>query len=223
MTILEMLTDPGVIHQDCLTVSGVTLGEQLRAYSMRCHPSPTAEAFFKAAPGGRRTTMAFSQSSTYKELDVDPVAGRIRSVAHAYAQDGGLCVLYGNIAQDGCIVKAAGVDASVWEFESPARIFHSQDDACQAILSNRVTAGDVVVIRYEGPKGGPGMQEMLYPTEARYAMSASSSTAAPIVVMSRHRQAEPPPTWRLLRRADGPCHTGRAAVCSISWVPRPVP
>jgi dihydroxy-acid dehydratase len=85
-------------------------------------------------------------------------------VAHAYAQDGGLCVLYGNIAQDGCIVKAAGVDASVWEFEGPGRIFHSQDDACQAILSGRITAGDVVVIRYEGPKGGPGMQEMLYPT-----------------------------------------------------------
>jgi dihydroxy-acid dehydratase len=164
MAILEMLTDKGVINQDCLTVSGVALGDQIRTYSIRHAPSLMAEAFFKAAPGGVRTTVAFSQSSTYKELDVDPVAGCIRSVAHAYAQDGGLCVLYGNIAQDGCIVKAAGVDASVWEFEGPARIFHSQDDACQAILSDRVTAGDVVVIRYEGPKGGPGMQEMLYPT-----------------------------------------------------------
>ena len=164
MAILEMLTDKGVIKQDCLTVSGASLGEQIRAYSIRHHPSPMAEAFFQAAPGGVRTTVAFSQSSTYKELDIDPVAGCIRSVAHAYSQDGGLCVLYGNIAQDGCIVKAAGVDASVWEFEGPARIFHSQDDACHAILSNRVQAGDVVVIRYEGPKGGPGMQEMLYPT-----------------------------------------------------------
>jgi dihydroxy-acid dehydratase len=164
MAILQMLTDKGVINQDCLTVSGVSLGEQIRTYSIRHAPNPMAEAFFQAAPGGVRTTVAFSQSSTYKELDIDPVAGCIRSVAHAYSQDGGLCVLYGNIAQDGCIVKAAGVDASVWEFEGPARIFHSQDDACDAILNNRVTAGDVVVVRYEGPKGGPGMQEMLYPT-----------------------------------------------------------
>jgi dihydroxy-acid dehydratase len=164
MAILEMLTDTGVINPDCLTVSGVALGEQIRAYSIRRHPNPLAEAFFQAAPGGIRTTVAFSQSNTYNALDVDPVTGCIRSVAHAYAQDGGLCVLYGNIAQDGCIVKAAGVDASVWEFEGPGRIFHSQDDACQAILSGRITAGDVVVIRYEGPKGGPGMQEMLYPT-----------------------------------------------------------
>jgi dihydroxy-acid dehydratase len=164
MAILEMLTDAGVIHQDCPTVSGVSLGEQIRTYSIRRQPNPMAEAFFQAAPGGVRTTVAFSQSSTYKDLDIDPVAGCIRSVAHAYAQDGGLCVLYGNIAEDGCIVKAAGVDASVWEFKGPARLFHSQDDACQAILNGRISAGDVVVIRYEGPKGGPGMQEMLYPT-----------------------------------------------------------
>jgi dihydroxy-acid dehydratase len=100
----------------------------------------------------------------YKTVDVDSTAGCIRSPEFAYTQDGGLCVLYGNIAEDGCIVKAAGVDASVWIFEGPARIFQSQDSACDAILNDQIQPGDVVVIRYEGPKGGPGMQEMLYPT-----------------------------------------------------------
>jgi dihydroxy-acid dehydratase len=164
MAIMEMLGEKGLINLNSKTVSGATLGEQIQAYSIRTDPNPEAEAFFKAAPGGIRTTQAFSQSSMFKEVDVDPAAGCIRSVEHAYSQDGGLCVLYGNIAEDGCIVKAAGVDASVWEFEGPARIFHSQDDACVGILSDKIQAGDVVVIRYEGPKGGPGMQEMLYPT-----------------------------------------------------------
>jgi dihydroxy-acid dehydratase len=165
MAIMEMLmAKEGIIDLNCNTVSGATLGEQIQAYSIRTDPSPTAETFFKAAPGGVRTKEAFSQSSMYKALDVDPAAGCIRSIDNAYSQDGGLCVLYGNIAQDGCIIKAAGVDASVWDFEGPARIFHSQDEACHAILNDRVKPGDVVVIRYEGPKGGPGMQEMLYPT-----------------------------------------------------------
>ena len=140
------------------------MGEQIQAYSIRTDPNPEAEEFFKAAPGGVRTTQAFSQSSMYKELDIDPAAGCIRSPEYAYTQDGGLCVLYGNIAEDGCIVKAAGVDESVWVFEGPARIFHSQDAACEGILNDKIKEGDVVVIRYEGPKGGPGMQEMLYPT-----------------------------------------------------------
>lgn len=164
MAIMEMLSEKGLIDPECNTVSGATLGEQIRAYSIRTDPSPMAEAFFKAAPGGVRTKEAFAQSNLYETLDVDPVAGCIRSVDNAYSQDGGLCVLYGNIAQDGCIIKAAGVDASVWQFEGPARIFHSQDDACVAILNDQIKPGDVVVIRYEGPKGGPGMQEMLYPT-----------------------------------------------------------
>jgi dihydroxy-acid dehydratase len=164
MAIMEMLSEKGLINEACPTVSGLTLGEQIRAYSIRTDPNPTAEDFFKAAPGGVRTKTAFSQSSTYQTLDVDPVAGCIRSVEHAYSQDGGLAVLYGNIAQEGCIIKAAGVDASVWEFEGPARIFHSQDEACHGILNDQVKVGEVVVIRYEGPKGGPGMQEMLYPT-----------------------------------------------------------
>lgn len=164
MAIMEMLGQRGLINMDSQTVSGASMGEQIQAYSIRTDPNPDAEAFFKAAPGGVRTTKAFSQSSTFKELDVDPAAGCIRSPEHAYTQDGGLAVLYGNIAQDGCIVKAAGVDASVWEFEGPARIFHSQDAACDGILNDKIQPGDVVLIRYEGPKGGPGMQEMLYPT-----------------------------------------------------------
>jgi dihydroxy-acid dehydratase len=164
MAIMEMLAGKGLIDPACKTVSGAALGEQIRAYSIRQDPNPMAEAFFKAAPGGVRTKEAFSQSKLYQALDVDPVKGCIRSVEHAYNQDGGLCVLYGNIAQEGCIVKAAGVDPSVWQFEGPARIFHSQDEACHGILNDRVNVGDVVVIRYEGPKGGPGMQEMLYPT-----------------------------------------------------------
>jgi dihydroxy-acid dehydratase len=164
MAIMEMLTVKNLIDLSCHTVSGAKMGEQIQAYSIRTDPNPVVESFFKAAPGGVRTKEAFVQNASYKTLDVDPVAGCIRSVDHAYSQDGGLCVLYGNIAEDGCIVKAAGVDASVWEFEGPARIFHSQDDACTAILGDQIKPGDVVVIRYEGPKGGPGMQEMLYPT-----------------------------------------------------------
>jgi dihydroxy-acid dehydratase len=164
MAIMEMLTVKNLIDPSCQTVSGAKMGEQIQAYSIRSDPNPVVESFFKAAPGGVRTKEAFTQSRSYKTLDVDPVAGCIRSVEHAYSQDGGLCVLYGNIAEDGCIVKAAGVDTSVWAFEGPARIFHSQDDACAAILGDQIKAGDVVVIRYEGPKGGPGMQEMLYPT-----------------------------------------------------------
>ena len=164
MAIMEMLSEKELINQACRTVSGTSMAEQIRAYSIRTDPSPVAETFFKAAPGGVRTKNAFSQSNTYATLDIDPAAGCIRSVDNAYSQDGGLCVLYGNIAQEGCIVKAAGVDASVWEFEGPVRIFHSQDAANYAILNDQITAGEVVVIRYEGPKGGPGMQEMLYPT-----------------------------------------------------------
>jgi len=165
MAIMEMLGKrDGILNLNCNTVSGATLGEQIQAYSIRTDPNPEAEEFFKAAPGGVRTTQAFSQKAMYKELDIDSVAGCIRSPEHAYTQDGGLCVLYGNIAEDGCIVKAAGVDESVWIFEGPARIFHSQDSACDAILSDKIKEGDVIVIRYEGPKGGPGMQEMLYPT-----------------------------------------------------------
>src|SRR5574340_1801818 len=120
--------------------------------------------FFRAAPGGIVTTLAFSQSMLYPELDADRAGGCIRDKAHAYSQDGGLAVLHGNSALDGCIVKTAGVDESILKFGGRARVFESQDAAVSGILGDQIVAGDVVVIRYEGPKGGPGMQEMLYPT-----------------------------------------------------------
>jgi dihydroxy-acid dehydratase len=126
--------------------------------------APQLCEFFKAAPGGIPTQKAFSQNRRYPELDLDRAKGCIRDKAHAYSQEGGLAVLYGNIASDGCIVKTAGVDESIWVFAGKARVFESQDDAVQAILGDQVLPGEVVVIRYEGPKGGPGMQEMLYPT-----------------------------------------------------------
>jgi dihydroxy-acid dehydratase len=130
----------------------------MRAHDLKVHE------FFKAAPGGVPTQTAFSQNRRLPELDLDRTHGCIRDKANAYSQEGGLAVLYGNIASDGCIVKTAGVDESIWKFTGKARVFESQDDAVQAILGGRSVAGDVVVIRYEGPKGGPGMQEMLYPT-----------------------------------------------------------
>ncbi|MBF0353100.1 MAG: dihydroxy-acid dehydratase [SAR324 cluster bacterium] len=164
MAILEELIPTGLIQQACRTISGKTIGEQIEAFSIRQSPNSQAKMLYKAAPGGIPTQIAFSQNSQYSVLDTDSVKGCIRSVEHAYSKEGGLCVLYGNIAEDGCIVKTAGVDESIWKFEGPARIFHSQDAACDAILGNQIKEGDVVVIRYEGPKGGPGMQEMLYPT-----------------------------------------------------------
>jgi dihydroxy-acid dehydratase len=122
------------------------------------------QEFFKAAPGGVPTQTAFSQNRRWKDLDMDRQNGVIRSKEHAFSQDGGIAVLYGNIARDGCIVKTAGVDDSILKFTGPAKVYESQDAAVAAILTDKVEAGDVVVIRYEGPKGGPGMQEMLYPT-----------------------------------------------------------
>ncbi|HNI26890.1 MAG TPA: dihydroxy-acid dehydratase, partial [Leptospiraceae bacterium] len=164
MRILEELDLKNLLHSDAYTVSGLTLKEQIKKYSIISGENPEAEEFFKAAPGGIRTTVAFSQDRKFKELDKDREKGCVRSVESAYSKDGGLCVLYGNLALDGCIVKTAGVDEKIWVFEGPAKIFQSQDDACDAILKNKIQAGDVVIIRYEGPRGGPGMQEMLYPT-----------------------------------------------------------
>jgi dihydroxy-acid dehydratase len=126
--------------------------------------SDAVREFYRAAPGGVPTQTAFSQSRRYGELDLDRASGVIRDADHAFSKDGGLAVLTGNLALDGCIVKTAGVDDSILVFSGPARVYESQDDAVSAILTGKVTAGDVVVIRYEGPKGGPGMQEMLYPT-----------------------------------------------------------
>ncbi|MEM7180474.1 MAG: dihydroxy-acid dehydratase [Spirochaetota bacterium] len=163
MGILAELGKKDILHLSSPTVSGKTLGEQIAEMDV-CKNNPEAQEFYKAAPGGVRTTVAFSQSKKFKELDVDREKGCIRNVDNAYSQDGGLCVLYGNLAEDGCIVKTAGVDESIWKFSGPARIFESQEAACDAILNDQVKENDVVLIRYEGPKGGPGMQEMLYPT-----------------------------------------------------------
>ena len=164
--ILGELLRAGKIHGDARTVAGQSLAEMIAANDIR-GDGPVSEAAqrrARAAPGGVATQEAFSQGSYHDEADEDREKGCIRSVEHAYTAEGGLAVLYGNIAEDGCIVKTAGVDESIWTFQGPARIFESQDAACEAILGDRVQAGDVVVIRYEGPKGGPGMQEMLYPT-----------------------------------------------------------
>ncbi len=164
-TILGALDRAGLIHRDVGTVHAATLGEAIDANDIR-RPTATAAARQRAlaAPGGVRTTVAFSQNKYYAAPDTDSVGGCVREVAHAYSQDGGLAVLYGNLAPEGCIVKTAGVDEAIWRFEGPARIFHSQEETCRAILGDQIRPGDVVVIRYEGPKGGPGMQEMLYPT-----------------------------------------------------------
>jgi dihydroxy-acid dehydratase len=164
-TILGELDRAGLIHRNALTVHGVTMGQAIDANDIR-RPSASAEARHRAlaAPGGVRTTVAFSQDKFFPEVDTDAKQGCIRDAEHAYAKDGGLAVLYGNIAEEGCIVKTAGVDESCWRFDGPARVFHSQEAACDAVLGDRIVAGDVVVIAYEGPRGGPGMQEMLHPT-----------------------------------------------------------
>ncbi|MCP5278705.1 MAG: dihydroxy-acid dehydratase [Thiobacillus sp.] len=164
IAILGELDRAGLIHRNCHTVHSKTLGEALSVWDvMQAHDISVFE-FFKAAPGGVPTQVAFSQNRRYPELDLDRAHGCLRDKAHAYSQDGGLAVLYGNLALDGCIVKTAGVDASILKFTGPARIFESQDAAVEAILGDRIKEGDVLVIRYEGPRGGPGMQEMLYPT-----------------------------------------------------------
>ncbi|WP_189132451.1 dihydroxy-acid dehydratase [Wenjunlia tyrosinilytica] len=163
--ILGELHRAGLLHEDVHSVHSPSLADWLKNWDVR-GGSPSAEAveLFHAAPGCVRSATAFSQSERWETLDVDAAGGCIRDVAHAYSADGGLAVLYGNLAEDGCVVKTAGVDESIWTFEGPAVVVESQEDAVDAILTKRVKEGDVVVVRYEGPKGGPGMQEMLYPT-----------------------------------------------------------
>jgi dihydroxy-acid dehydratase len=164
MGILGELDRAGLIHRDIPTVHSANMGAALEQWDIRRTQDAAVRDFFRAAPGGIPTTIAFSQSMRYPELDEDRAEGCIRDKANAYSQDGGLAVLHGNIALDGCIVKTAGVDESILKFTGRARIFESQDSAVEAILGDEIVAGDVVVIRYEGPRGGPGMQEMLYPT-----------------------------------------------------------
>jgi dihydroxy-acid dehydratase len=164
MGILGELDRAGLIHRDTPVVHAPSMGDALDQWDVMKSGNEEAKKLFLAAPGGVATTIAFSQSMLWPALDTDRAEGCIRDKAHAYSQDGGLAVLYGNIALDGCIVKTAGVDDSILKFTGRARIFESQDDSVAAILNDEIVAGDVVVIRYEGPRGGPGMQEMLYPT-----------------------------------------------------------
>ena len=162
--ILGELDRAGLLHRDAATVHAPTLGAAIDQWDVQCNADPAVHHFFSAAPGGVPTQEAFSQDCRYPSLDLDRSGGCIRDAAHAYSREGGLAVLSGNIAVDGCIVKTAGVDPSVWKFSGRARVFESQDAAVLGILGDTIVAGDVLVIRYEGPKGGPGMQEMLYPT-----------------------------------------------------------
>ena len=164
-TIMGELDRAGLVHRGALTVHARTMGEAIDSNDIRmASASSDASKRALAAPGGVRTKVAFSQDTYFPATDLDATQGCIRDVAHAYAKDGGLSVLHGNIAEDGCIVKTAGVDESCWRFEGRARVFQSQEAACEAILGDRIVSGDVVVITYEGPRGGPGMQEMLHPT-----------------------------------------------------------
>ncbi len=165
MGILAELNKGGLVNASVNRVDGFTLGEALAKYDITSsNLSPDVEAIYKSAPAHRFNLVMGSQNTQYKELDADRTSGCIRDIAHAYTKDGGLGILKGNIAQDGCVIKTAGVDESIWKFSGPAKVFTSQDTACTGILNGSVVAGDVVVITHEGPKGGPGMQEMLYPT-----------------------------------------------------------
>ncbi|RDJ26688.1 dihydroxy-acid dehydratase [Bosea caraganae] len=164
MAILGELDRAGLIDTSLPTVHSASLSEALARWDVKQTESESVRSFYSAAPGGVPTQVAFSQDRRFEELDLDREAGVIRDLDHAYSRDGGLAVLYGNIALDGCIVKTAGVDASILTFSGPAVIFESQDAAVEGILNNKVKAGEIVLIRYEGPRGGPGMQEMLYPT-----------------------------------------------------------
>lgn len=164
MGLLGELDAAGLIDTSVYTVHAKTMKEALDHWDVKQTNESTVCAFYRAAPGGIPTQTAFSQSCRYETLDLDREKGVIRDREHAYSQDGGLAVLYGNLAKDGCIVKTAGVDQSILTFKGPARIFESQDSAVSAILNDRIKSGEIVLIRYEGPRGGPGMQEMLYPT-----------------------------------------------------------
>lgn len=165
LNLLGELAKGGLLDTSVKRVDGATLAEDIKKYSVM-KPQVDAEAvrIYTSAPGGRFCNKLGAQSNTYPSLDTDREQGCIRDIKHAYTKDGGMAILFGNIAQDGCVVKTAGVDESIWHFEGPAVVFDSQEDACEGILGGKVKKGDVVVITHEGPKGGPGMQEMLYPT-----------------------------------------------------------
>ena len=177
MGILGELDRAGLLHRNVPTVHAKTLGDAIDRWDVVREHDVKVHQFFRAGPGGVPTQVAFSQDKRYSELDLDRTHGCIRNKVNAYSQEGGLAVLRGNIALDGCIVKTAGVDESIWKFTGKARVFESQDAAVDAILAEKIKAGDVVVIRYEGPKGGPGMQEMLYPTSYLKSMGLGKECA----------------------------------------------
>ena len=164
MNIMAQLKKKNLLHLESRTVLGMSLGEQIDKYDLEKTTDADVKRFYSACAGGKYNIKAFSQSNTVDKLDTDRVNGCIHDLDHAYSQDGGLAVLYGNLAENGCIVKTAGVDSSILKFVGPARIFESQEAGVEGILGGKVKEGDVVIIRYEGPRGGPGMQEMLYPT-----------------------------------------------------------
>jgi dihydroxy-acid dehydratase len=164
MAILGELHRANLLNRGLPMVHSKSLEDALGRWDIKHTKSESVRKFFMAAPGNVPTQVAFSQERRFEELDTDRATGCIRDIEHAFSKDGGLAVLSGNLAVDGCIVKTAGVDASILKFEGPARIFESQDASVEAILGNKIKPGDVVVVRYEGPRGGPGMQEMLYPT-----------------------------------------------------------
>lgn len=165
LNILSQLNKAGLLDTTVSRVDGLSLSEAIAKYDISSDSiDPDAKRIYTSAPGGKFNIELGSQCNYYKELDTDRANGCIRDIEHAYSKDGGLAVLKGNIAQDGCVVKTAGVDESIWKFSGPAKVFDSQESACEGILGGKVVSGDVVVITHEGPKGGPGMQEMLYPT-----------------------------------------------------------
>ena len=178
MGILRELAKGGLLYTSIKRVDGITLGEAINKYDVvTSEPDAEALRIYTSAPGNRRNLLMGSQDARYEKLDVDRAQGCIRSLSHAYTKDGGLAILRGNIAMDGCVVKTAGVDERIWKFSGKAKVYHSQDDAVKGILSGDVKAGHVVVILYEGPKGGPGMQEMLYPTSYIKSMKLGEACA----------------------------------------------
>ncbi len=183
MGILGELDRAGLLHRDTPVVHAASMGDALNRWDVKRTNSQAVQNFFQAAPGGVRTTQAFSQERRFEELDLDRQKGTIREFDAAFSKDGGLAVLKGNIAEEGCIVKTAGVDESILVFSGPAKVFESQDAAVKGILGGEVKPGDVVVIRYEGPRGGPGMQEMLYPTS--YIKSKGLGKACALVTDGR--------------------------------------
>lgn len=163
--ILNELNKGQLLHGDARRVDGLTLAEAMKKYDITAQTiDPEADRIYHSAPGHKFSTIMGSQDAQWETLDIDRAEGCIRDLQHAYTKDGGLAVLFGNIAQDGCVVKTAGVDPAIWKFSGPAKVFDSQEAACEGILGGKVVSGDCVVITHEGPKGGPGMQEMLYPT-----------------------------------------------------------